>query len=140
MNLLIVTTLPHFLSIIPLFQYYLYKEIFWYNNVIITSTVLSILYHSYSYKFITFLDHLFSLIWFIYDIYNGYTISGVIFLKILIVNSVSFMFHQQIEKMGKESYYSLHSLWHLVNAAKCMYVSYLISYKTSFSSFSSSIR
>ena len=126
MNLLILTTLPHFLSIIPLFQH---KEFFWYNNVIITSTVLSILYHSYSYKFITFLDHLFSLIWFIYDIYNGYSISGLIFVKILIVNFVSFTFHQHIEKMGKESYYSLHSLWHIVNATKCMYVSYLISYK-----------
>jgi hypothetical protein len=126
MNLLILTTLPHFLSVLPLVPFYLYKEIFWYVNLIIISTILSIIYHipyPKNNKFITFIDHFFALLWFLFDLYIGYSISKTAFIKILMSNTASFFIHQKIDV---ENYYFLHSIWHLINATKCCYVSYVI--------------
>ncbi len=70
---LVISTIPHFFSILPLIKYY-NKYTYGYINIIISSTILSILYHAYkeSNRIINFLDYSFAGIWFLYDIYMGY--------------------------------------------------------------------
>ena len=119
MNLLIATTLPHLLCILPIIKYFLYKEIFWYINIIVITTVFSVLSHKIIYKnnqFIIFIDYLFSFIWIIYDIYLGCLISKNVLIKIIISNLISFIFNKKIDQTGY--YYFFHSLWNIINAFK----------------------
>jgi len=127
MNLLIATTLPHLFCILPIIRYYLYKEIFWYVNIIVMSTIFSVMSHKIIYKnneYIIGIDYSLAFIWFIYDIYLGYIISRNILIKIVIANLLSFIINKKVDE--SRYYYFFHSLWHLVNAFKCYYVSCLI--------------
>ncbi len=123
---LIISTLPHFFSILPIIKYY-NKYTYGYINIIILSTTLSILYHTYeeSNRIINFLDYSFAGIWFLYDIYMGYKYTNKIVLyKIMLSNSISFLLNTQI---SHNTYYQFnHSIWHLINAYKCFYVSNII--------------
>ncbi len=131
---LVISTIPHFFSILPLIKYYKYT--YGYINIIILSTTLSILYHTYdeSNKIINFFDYCFAGIWFLYDLHMGYKYTNglcavdntnkKILYKIILSNSISFFLNNQITH---NTYYQLnHSLWHLINAYKCFYVSNLI--------------
>ena len=106
--IIIISTLPHFLSIIP-------PTTNEYKYVIILSTTLSILYHYYeeSNRIINILDHFMAFIWFLCDIYYGYNN----IYKIIFVNFISFIIHSNYN----------HSMWHIVNACKCYYVAMLLS-------------
>lgn len=123
---LIISTLPHFLSILPLIKYYKYT--YDYINIILLSTIFSILYHGCkeSNSVINFIDYLFAGIWLIFDIYMGYAYTNKkILIKIILGNSVVFILNIQI---SYNVYYELnHSIWHIINAYKCFYVSSLIS-------------
>lgn len=119
---LVISTLPHLFSIIPLIKYYT-KYTFGYVNIIVLSTSLSILYHIYeeSNIFITSLDYLFACIWFLYDIYMADT---KILYTIITGNTIIFFLNIYIPY---NVYYTLnHSLWHLICAYKSYYVSLLI--------------
>jgi len=126
MNILIISTLCHLFSIIPIIDYY-YKNdfIFQYINVIVLSVFLSILYHFYNESncIILFLDYCVSFIWFFNDMnfrYDNYDV----FYKILICNCVSFIYNLSIRY--NKHYYFNHSIWHIFNAFKCYYVSSII--------------
>ena len=56
--MLIISTIPHFYSILPLIKYY--KQSYGYITIIIVSTIFSILYHVYeeSNDIITLIDYL----------------------------------------------------------------------------------
>jgi len=116
--MLIISTLTHFCSILPLIKYY--KNSTGYINIIILSTIMSILYHydetNYTIKVI---DYLFATIWLGYDIYMGYTHTNNTLIKILLVNMASFLINIQLP-------YTYHSLWHCINAYKCYYVSNML--------------
>ena len=124
MNILVISTLPHFLSILPLRKYDRYTID--YINVILISTVFSMLYHLYeeSNQYITILDYIFATIWFLYDCkiaiyYMPYT-EG---LTIISSNCLVFLIHSFIP--FNESYTLYHSIWHCINAYKAYYVSTL---------------
>jgi hypothetical protein len=123
---LVISTIPHFFSILPLIKYY-NKYTYGYINIIILSTTLSILYHTYdeSNKIINFFDYCCAGVWFLYDLHMGYKYTNKkILYKIILSNSISFFLNNQITN---DTYYQLnHSLWHLINAYKCFYVSNLI--------------
>ena len=123
---LVISTIPHFYSIVPLVKYYK-NHTFGYINTIILSTIFSILYHAYgeSNHIINILDYLAAMIWFSYDIYMGYTYTNRrAFFKIVLGNGMVFCINTQIPY---NSYYILnHSLWHLISSYKCVYVSNLI--------------
>ena len=121
--LLVLSTIPHICSILPLLKYYK-THTFGYTNTIVISTLLSILYHLYeeSNHKITFMDYFGAGGWVVYDIYMGYfyTNKNTVFV-IILVNALSFFINRQIPY---NLYYPLnHSLWHLINAYKCYYVS-----------------
>ena len=124
---LVVTTIPHFLSILPLANYY-NTHAYGYINVIAISSLASMLYHAYeeANPVINFLDYLCAGVWCLYDMYMccAYANRTTLF-KILLGNAIVFSINVQITHAS--SFYQLqHSLWHLVNAYKCFYVSNLI--------------
>jgi hypothetical protein len=109
---LILSTLPHYLSIVPLIGSAVPIE---YTHIIVMSSTLSILYHltHESDRLIRFLDHVAALVWFGYDVYLGNRM-------IIDANIISFMIHCMVPMRYYEQY---HGIWHLINAAKCYYVS-----------------
>jgi hypothetical protein len=124
---LIVSTIPHFCSILPLIKYYKTYTL-GYIHIISLSTTFSILYHIYdeSNYIINIIDYFCAALWLTYDIYMGYiyTTKNVLF-KILLLNTLSFFINTQIPY---NLYYQInHSLWHLINAYKCYLVSTYIS-------------
>jgi len=119
---LILSTIPHFCSILPLVTYYKYTS--GYIATILLSTICSIFYHLYeeSNILINVMDHGFAGVWFLYDIYMGYRYTKSLG-KIVLANVLSFVINRQIPS---HSYSLYHSLWHLINAYKSYYVSNLI--------------
>jgi len=111
--MLVVSTLPHFLAIQPIFHMFEYK------TIIITSTTLSILYHTFDNSIITFLDYGVAGIWFLYDLKLGIQLK--ILSEILFLNSFIFFMNLSIT-----DYVLMHSFWHLISACKCFYISSLI--------------
>ena len=124
---LVISTISHFCSILPIIKYYK-TYTFGYVNIIILSTIFSILYHIYneSNNIINNIDYLCASIWIVYDIYMSYTYTNKkIIFKILLVNTISFFINIHIPY---NLYYQInHSLWHFINAYKSYYVSYNIS-------------
>ena len=118
MNLLILSTLPHFLALTPLlqnpnsFQY-------GYTMIITASSTFSILYHiNEESKIIATIDYLLAFIWFIYDL----RLAQKFWKKIIFLNGVIFLLNIMIPY---NKYYVLHSIWHIVSAIKCYYISSL---------------
>ena len=123
---LIISTLPHFCSIVPLLPYYK-THTFHYTHVIAVSTLLSILYHltEESNRIITTADCCMACIWFLFDLHFGHTFrSSTIRSKIVYINLTSFLVHTCIPY--DSTYILYHSIWHILNASKSYYVSLLI--------------
>lgn len=122
MNWLILSTIPHLYCILPLL--YNYERFAGYIRVVVLSTTLSILYHSdKSNAWITGLDHVMALIWFLYDIELGWDRRNSLY-RIIHANIISFIVYCSI--LHTDQYILHHSLWHLFNAAKCYYVATLL--------------
>jgi hypothetical protein len=124
---LVLSTLPHLFSIIPVAKYYR-THTFGYVNTIALSTFFSVLYHltGESNSLISFLDHLIAVWWFLYDLNMGYLYTDdPVFLKIFFVNILSGLINAQTPY--DENYEVYHSYWHLLNAFKSFYISWLIS-------------
>jgi hypothetical protein len=121
---LILSTLPHFYSILPVIPYYR-TYTFGYIHCILVSTTFSILYHVYqeSNPIITALDYFFAFLWFVYDIYMGYMYTNALH-TILGLNTIVFL--SNIHIPYDTSYTLYHSVWHLMSASKCILVSYII--------------
>ena len=135
MNLLILSTLPHYLSVLPLIDYYNDIRICWYINVILASTTLSVLYHTDTknniitlFDLFDLFDHVLAVFWFLYDVYLGCVLGYALLFQIIFYNTLSFMVYQRIEiESSRKNYYTFHSGWHLLNSCKSFYISYLIS-------------
>jgi hypothetical protein len=126
MYFLVASTLPHYASAIPLRNYYT-TVAFEYVSIIFISSTLSVAYHvsSESNQIITFLDYFAALLWFYYDLRLGFKYcSKADCTRILIVNVVSCGLNSLITY--DKAYVIYHSLWHIINAIKAIYVSNLI--------------
>ena len=120
--LLVLSTLPHYLSIIPLIPHR--TRFINYINIIIIATSFSILYHATgeSNLFITILDYLAAAVWFMYELKFTIVVNAPLF-DMLSMNA--FIFFTNI-MIPYNQYYILHSLWHLLNAYKCWRVAFTI--------------
>jgi len=123
--MLILTTIPHFYSILPLVKYY---RTFAHNyiNIIVLSSTFSILYHASkeSNAAIATADYFLALLWFSYDIYLGYThTTPFTQSKIILGNLIIFFINTQI---SNKNYTINHSIWHILSACKSFYVSKLL--------------
>lgn len=117
-NIIIVTTLLHLFAIIPL-----YHNIF-YICIINCSTLLSTLWHHYNEKnnIIYYMDYIMALILVIYEIYLSY---DIFFHTTIFLNFVVFIVNKYVDRLYNYKLY--HSMWHIMSAMKCYYISYYIS-------------
>ncbi len=119
MWLLILTTLPHYIAAIiagptrPIYQY-----------IIIASTTLSVAWHATMSRPTSFLgicDHIMAAIWFVADCYYLYNhLSYVILLNTLSAALNLLAMRSNI------SYECSHSIWHIINAGKSIYIANML--------------
>ena len=126
---LVLSTLPHIFSILPLLKNRQEKSTLGYIYIISLSTLCSILYHilNETNQIATIADYSFAFLWFLYDIYMGYIYKGpakYVLTKILAGNATVFLIYLAIPY--NKSYKIFHSLWHIINASKSFYISNLI--------------
>ena len=122
---LVFSTLPHYLAICPLFYV---KDKYNYKSVIIISVNLSVLYHlSRESVYIALPDYCFAGIWFVYDLSLSFQNKNKFYL-ILFLNLFIFYLNISVNQMNYEID---HSIWHLLSAAKCVWVSRMIAMDSS---------
>ena len=114
MNLLILSTLPHYLAVIP-------TNDIKYRIMIITSTTFSVLWHWYNEEegLILLLDYFFALIWLLYEIRYSLK-NNELFERTILLNSLILYLNLQIKY--NEYYIYNHSIWHLLSALKSYYL------------------
>ena len=123
---LLLTSALHYLAIIPILckKYrsvpYYYRI---YGNTILLSTTCSILWHYYNTLQLQLIDYYFVTIWFIQDLMWSLEINK---LRILVLNLIIFGLNISVYYLDDYEYY--HSIWHVLSAIKCIYISYLLNY------------
>jgi hypothetical protein len=124
--ILIISTLPHYLAALPLMDNY-FDLTYEYVNTIVAASTLSVLYHYYKESgIIVIIDYTAAFIWLLYDLYYAWAFGGgETFSRVVAANSLVLMLNWSIEAMNGH-YALLHSIWHLLSATKCYYVSLLI--------------
>lgn len=118
MNLLIATTLPHYIVL-------LVGPTKLYNSIVVCSATLSVAWHysdTSATSLLGTLDHLFALLWLLADCY--YFWETRFLQRMLLINGISFMAAQVAPHLM--SYYVGHSIWHLLSVAKSVYLAYLL--------------
>ena len=118
MNWPVVTTLPHYLSVLPLLSSYPDTEL--YIHIVWISTTLSVLWHLQGepFNYLYYLDYLGAGLWTGYELYAS-TDNLSMTTQVAVLNLIVFLLNMN---PGSEHYYVYHSLWHLMSAAKCFYV------------------
>jgi len=120
MSFLVLSTLPHYLAICPLL---FIKDKYNYISLIIISVNLSVLYHlSGESVYFAIPDYCFAGIWFLYDLFMSFQNKNIFYL-ILFLNLFIFILNLSVDQMNYEVD---HSAWHLLSAAKCVWVSRMI--------------
>ncbi len=121
MTILVLSTLPHYFAAIivgsqwPIYQY-----------IIIASTTLSVTWHmtdNVATSFLGIADHAVAAVWFAADCYYLYDHLG----RVLILNILSAALNV-IASRANMSYECSHSIWHIINAAKSMYLASLLAH------------
>jgi hypothetical protein len=125
--LLLVTSALHYLAIIPILckSYSSYVTIHQYYriyaNTIILATTFSILGHYYNTIGLQLADYYLAGIWFLQDIVWSLEINKS---RIILLNIIIFCLNMITNYLNNYEYY--HSIWHVLSAIKCIYISYLI--------------
>jgi hypothetical protein len=119
MQLLVFSTLPHYIAAIMVgSEWALYKYI------IIASTTLSVAWHatgSCATSWLGILDHVAAAAWFAADCYYLYNHLALV----LVLNILSAALNA-VASRSNISYEYIHSIWHLVNAAKSIYLARIL--------------
>jgi hypothetical protein len=122
-NPLVISTLPHYLVLFI-------GPTKLYNYVVFCSTTLSVLWHhsnTSANSFLGTLDHIFALIWFVTDYYYFHKIDDV--FKMFLLNALTALTNMYVTYLDKERvlpYVIGHSYWHLLSAAKSLYLAHLL--------------
>ena len=130
MNFLIFTSMLHYFAIIPFTRKGLLNHNSIYNYYIVTiiiSTTLSILWNinKLSNGLLLYLDYIFTIIWFVQDYYLAMNKNNLqLFMKIIYVNIIIFTFNLFI--FNNLFFERSHSIYNILSAIKCFYVSYLL--------------
>jgi len=118
----IISTLPHYLAILPWLPIITtnYQNIT-YHNIVFLSTTLSVLWHLYEepkYTVLYYADHLGALVWFLYDLELASHMSERARVTIVSSNMLVFILFLVSNTLGK-----YHNEWHIISALKCIFVS-----------------
>uniref|UniRef100_A0A6C0DHR8 Uncharacterized protein n=1 Tax=viral metagenome TaxID=1070528 RepID=A0A6C0DHR8_9ZZZZ len=118
MNWLVVSTLPHYLSVLPLLLSY--PDTAPYIYIVWMSTTLSVLWHLHGepLNYLYYLDYLGATVWTGYELYAS-TGNLSMTAEVAVLNLIVFLLNMN---PGSDHYHVYHSLWHLMSAAKCFYV------------------
>jgi len=118
--ILVLSTLPHFASIIPLYPHDMPE----YKTAIIVSSTISVIWHAYGQPANTLLvmDYVAACYWAFYEIHLSHVDDT---LKIYALNVFVLLLNAIAH--GSNDYVLYHSLWHILSALKCFYVATLIS-------------
>ena len=128
MNWLVVTTLPHFLTL-------LVSPTPFYSFTVFCSSSLSVFWHLSNEgvnSFLGILDHLLAGLWFITDFYY-FTFTNH-FSLMFAANTLVFLLNLLVSKLDHQnmiSYSVGHSVWHIVSSAKSVFLAYIL-LKTSY--------
>jgi hypothetical protein len=130
--ILSLSTITHYLSIIPILKYSYNNTILYrYRNIIIISSSASLLWHAFNepQHILYHIDYLCAAIWGIFDLLLAYrTKNKIIITKIILLNSIVLITNLMIDyhNISKTLNYNLlHSCWHILSSMKCYYVSVL---------------
>lgn len=130
MNFLILSTMLHYFAIMPFTRKGLLHHNKIYDNYILTiiiSTTLSILWYikKKSNGLLLFLDYGFTIIWFVQDYCLAINKNNLLlFMKIIYVNIIIFSFNLFI--FNNIFFERIHSIYNILSAIKCIYVSNLL--------------
>ena len=116
----IISTLPHYLAILPWTLHTNYNNIT-YHNIVFLSTTLSVMWHLHEepkYTVLYYADHLGALVWFLYDLDLASRMSERARATIVLSNMLVFILFLISNTLGK-----YHSEWHIISAIKCIIVS-----------------
>jgi hypothetical protein len=125
--LLLLTSTLHYLAILPIVINFHnntlpdFHRI--YINIIIFSTTISIIWHYYNEprNILLYIDYYLSFLWFIGDMLWALDLNNI---TIVFLNLGCFFLNININYSN--NYILHHSIWHIINACKCIYVSYII--------------
>lgn len=123
MNLLILSTIPHFYTL----HYITNDKI--YFTIVLFSSSFSILWHYLCEpkNFIFFIDYTLGLLWTLYEIYkfrNEYILQ-VIFMNLFVL--FTNILTDEISKKKILEYKYSHSIFHIVSSIKTIYIAFLFS-------------
>ena len=127
--ILSLSTITHYLSIIPILKYtYNNTTLNRYKNIIIGSSTASLLWHTFNepQNILYYIDYSGAVIWCIFDLLLAHrTKNKIIIMKIILVNFIVLITNLLIDshKSNKDKYVLLHSCWHILSSIKCYYVS-----------------
>ena len=123
MNWLVITTLPHFLTL-------LVSPTPFYSLIVFSSSSLSVLWHfknEGANSTLGILDHLLAGLWFVADFYYFTFTSN--FALMFAANSFVFLLNLLVSKLDRLNIipYSIgHSVWHIVSSAKSVILAYIL--------------
>jgi len=121
--LLALTASLHYLAVIPIIAKYINVPIPYFNwiyvNIICLSTTTSIIWHYFN--ILLGLDYLLAGIWFCLDIIWGLLLNQP---QIIYLNLIIFLLNIIITSMNNYVFY--HSIWHVLSAIKCIYITYIL--------------
>ena len=115
MNLLVLTTVPHFFTILYT------KGDLVYNTLIMTSTFFSILWHlnKEPENILKKIDYIFASLVVIQEFYSKEFYSKE-FFTVLVLNTIVFVINKKTSCRSTG-----HCLWHLLSSLKCIYIASL---------------
>jgi hypothetical protein len=123
MNLLIISTLPHYIVL-------LISPIKLYNFIVFCSSTMSVLWHysnTPASSFLGIIDHIFAFIWLAADYY--YFKNTPFLCQMYTINSLIFLANMYVSYLDEHNilpYYTGHSLWHLLSATKSIYLAHYL--------------
>jgi len=125
--LLLITSAFHYLAVLPHVIKYYNKVLPHiqrvYINLIILSTTISIIWHYYNEprNLLLYFHYYLAFLWFVGDMLWALDLNNI---TIVSLNIISFILNININ--FSNNYILYHSIWHIINACKCIYVSYII--------------
>ncbi len=121
---LVLSTLPHYIAAIivgstcPI-----------YKSIIIASTTLSVAWHaagSEPHSFLGIYDHAAAAVWFVADCYYLYNH----LVRVILLNTLSAALNI-LATRSNISYECSHSIWHIINAGKSIYIANILAQERS---------
>jgi len=131
MNILAISTLPHYLTLAPLLvnRNYNKEYNYIYSSIILYSTTLSFLWHlsNEENNVLFIMDYFGAFLWLLFEIgYSIHSKNESIIYKVFILNNIIYYLNKTCDFVPREHYLVCHSAWHIISSIKCIYIAKLL--------------